>query len=657
MQELSWYVRRLRSMGPSEIAWRVRGLLRDQLDLVRVPLGIVPKLPAQSTSSFEQFRPGFTCSPVTHQHWNDLASPNLVIWRQRLVEKADLVLENRLSYFDLDAVHHGDPFNWHRDHSAGIDSPIRLSVLTDYREFSTYGDCKLVWEPNRHHQLVVLARAYVATNDVRYAEKVAELLRSWIDANPFGYGMNWKSVLEHGVRLINWVWALDLIRGSEAIDDALWSDIQQSAYLAMWDAERKFSRGSSANNHLIGEAAGVFIAACYFNEFPNASKCRQTGQAVLEHEIIAQTYDDGCSREHAFGYQFFVIQFFMLCMQAGDRTGSPFSDAFKKRLQQIYRFMTEISADTGQPPDMGDRDDGYVLDLGELPRSTSQLLSVGGYEFQDQDLVTCDHSETAFWLYGYAEQDSPNSGRPRSSVLFGASGYSILRSNRLAVFFDCAELGYGPLAAHGHADCLSFSLSIGGHPVFVDPGTFDYFTHPEWRKHFRETCAHNTAVVDGVSQSQMLGPFMWGHRATETLVKWSDDATESTVCGKHDGFERLPNPVIHTRELRLDKIGDSLTVTDHFECSGSHVVDVYFHCDVACKLSDIDGQTIQISGPFGSLHLSSQDGAMRRIEPGDSPMPGWVSNGYHSKRRSTSVVIRLDLEGTTSNKCEFRLEP
>ena len=94
-----------------------------------------------------------------------------------------MILENKLSYFDLNEQYLGTPINWHKDHSANIFSSLNHILSVNYRDLSSNGDCKLVWEPNRHHQLVVLARAYKITNDIKYARGVVEQLSSWLDAN------------------------------------------------------------------------------------------------------------------------------------------------------------------------------------------------------------------------------------------------------------------------------------------------------------------------------------------------------------------------------------------------------------------------------------------------------------------------------------------
>jgi len=640
--------------GP-EVAWRVKSLLRDQVDSVRIAVTLIPTLKPEQIVSKANFEPGFKCSPVTFNDWQNPLSDTHRAWRDRLVKKANQILENRLTYFDLYAVHHGDPINWHRDFSAGVDAPIIQSTYIDYRDVSKFGDCKLVWEPNRHHQLVVLARAYVATNERKYALKVAELLRSWIDCNPFGYGMNWKSPLELGVRLINWVWAIDLIWSSEVFDDELWSDILQTVYRAMWDCERKFSQGSSANNHVIGEAAGVYVAACYFRQLPGANKWRKSSQDVLEREIILQTFPDGCTREHAFGYQFFVIQFFQLCLRAAETSRNQFSKEYCSRLHHMFSFLNEISADTGRPPNMGDSDNGYVLDLGELPRNTSELLSVGAHQFNDHALMSSGQSETVFWLFGGVRQPATGLEGSRPSVLFTHSGYAILRSSRVSAFVDCADLGYGPIAAHGHADCLSLCLNVDGYPVLIDSGTYDYFTYPDWRTYFRETKAHNTAEIDGISQSQSLGPFMWGQRAKASLLEWTDDDSSAYLVAQHDGYQRLKDPVNHRRAVRLDKNANVITVTDIFESKQAHSAALYFHFDPSCQLQYIDDQSLEIICPFGTLQVTTQRGKMRRLVSKNSLGPGWVSGGYHEKKPTLCIVNRFQVSGTTRNTCTFSI--
>src|SRR4029453_10619991 len=138
------------------------------------------------------------------------------------------------------------------------------------------------------HHLVVLGRAYRATGEARYAEALVEQLQSWIDQCPFGRGMNWRSPLELAIRLINWVWAVDLVLESGLVAGAFRSSLRRALYLHLWLITRSYSRGSSANNHRIGEAAGVFVATSYFPDLDESGRWRRESQRILEEEIGAQ---------------------------------------------------------------------------------------------------------------------------------------------------------------------------------------------------------------------------------------------------------------------------------------------------------------------------------------------------------------------------------
>lgn len=655
MQRLNWYLHRLQSMGTGEILWRMRTMIGAHLDAIRIPLGSYPRLKAASLPDVEGFSGGFSCRPKADNFgWESEEDP-FVVWSIRLREKADLIVEEKLSFFNIERGYLGNPIDWQKDISSGKSGSLRQSVFIDYRDFDRVGDCKLVWEPNRHHQLVVLARAYSVTKDKVYAQKVVNLMLDWIHANPFGYGMNWKSPLEVGIRLINWVWAIDLIRDAGVFDESAWANIVNTVFVAEWDTQRKFSKGSSANNHLIGEAAGVFIATCYFSSLPSAAQWRARSRQVLEREILAQTYSDGCTREHAFGYQFFVLQFLTISTLAAERIGEPFSPQFKERLHRMYGFLADVCADTGRQPNIGDADDGYVLDLGELPNQPGEMISVGAHLFEDDSLLCTDASETAFWLFGELSLGRRSGASEKTSQAYRESGYFILRSDsaheskgkQLSIVFDCAELGYGSIAAHGHADCLSFTLNVGGLEFLVDPGTYDYFSFPDWRRYFRETRAHNTATVDGVGQSESLGPFLWGKRANAKLLEWKDDGAKTEVYGQHDGYARLADPVIHQRNIVLDKIHNTVEVRDHFDNKGAHTVRRYFHLAPECSVTRMDESAVRIVRSDIALELTVDGGSLDIHAAGENSCLGWVSSGYHVRKPSHCLVIENEIDGST----------
>ena len=642
-------------MRLDEIAWRIRGLAGAQCDVARVPLQLYPKLKKNTFADPASFRPGFSCS--AHLDGFDFEKEWPTVWRDKLTREAEQLCRDRLSFFDLEDQFLGSPIDWHRDHSANRAGPMRHCTFVDYRDFEKFGDCKLVWEPNRHHQLVVLARAYLVSRNERYAQKVIDLIMNWIDANPFGMGMNWKSPLELGVRTINWVWALDLIRASEALANSDWHRIVENSHLMIWDTQRKFSRGSSANNHLIGEVAGVFVGSSYFSKFKNARRYSDVSRDILEEQIILQTFGDGCTREHAFGYQYFVLQFFIICAFVAEQLGTSFSTQYMERLRKMIHFYSDICADTGSPPNLGDADSGYVLDPGDKPTNARSIISAGLQLFDDRAIESIPVAESCFWLWGSLPGKEQSSPPIAASHAYTESGYFVLRASPkmhttrhdIRVFFDCAELGFGTIAAHGHADCLSFELCIDGLPILVDSGTYDYFTHPELREYFRSTKAHNVLTVDDQSQSVSSGPFMWTTKARQTLLEWTDNAEHSIVVGEHDGYSRLANPVIHRRNLKLDKQDGSLSIVDRLSGNGAHQIRRYFHTAPGCRVDIVDRHRIRIA--LGDIDvLARHDSNSAEVIKGDHRgQLGWVSNGYHKRDATHTIVLTDTYEAETSS--------
>jgi len=218
----------------------------------------------------------------------------------------------------------------------------------------------------------------------------------------------------------------------------------------------------------------------------------------------------------------------------------------------------------------------------------------------------------------------------------------------------------GALAGHGHADALSFTLRAFGRDILVDPGTYDYFSYPKWREYFRSTRAHNTVVIDGRDQSEMLGLFLWGRRAKADCLSWQPTDVGGKVIGKHDGYTRLKDPVIHKRMLDLD--GQELVVCDNVIARGKHKIEVFFHLAEHCVvipvgknryLVDVGCETIE---DVGRRTIEIELDPCLKVEEfkgSEDPIFGWVSRGYHQKEASTTLVGRCTGEGNTCLVCRI----
>src|SRR6185503_16095739 len=95
------------------------------------------------------------------------------------------------------------------------------------------------------------------------------------------------------------------------------------------------------------------------------------------------------------------------------------------------------------------------------------------------------------------------------SGLLPAAGYFVSRgTDGSHAVLDAGPHGYRN-GGHAHADALSLTLSIDGHPLLIDPGTSTYTMDSQLRDNMRSTASHNTVTFDGRSQSVPDGPFHW----------------------------------------------------------------------------------------------------------------------------------------------------
>src|SRR5213075_3245322 len=143
---------------------------------------------------------------------------------------------------------------------------------------------------------------------------------TWFIACPAGYGANWASALEVALRLISWSAAWQILGGANGnvFSQAKHADFRDRWLRSVWQhasfISRWFSLHSSANNHLIGEAAGLFIAGLTWPNWPEAKDWVSSSKSILEREALAQNAPDGVNREQAVWYQQFVLEFQVLCL-------------------------------------------------------------------------------------------------------------------------------------------------------------------------------------------------------------------------------------------------------------------------------------------------------------------------------------------------------
>ncbi len=628
---LAWKINRLRAMGWREIAHRGGRLIAGKITRRAIEAGRVP-VPGAPV------RPRLTLFPDLPQ-WRDAWARNFQIDAAAL----ELLVQGKLDLFGHAPLDVGNPVDWHRDPVTGIRAPLTYGKALNYRDDALVGNIKFTWELGRHQHLIPLAAAYACSGERRYRDAVVGQVDGWIDSNPCGMGIHWCSALEVALRLIAWAVVHSLLAlrdgaaglfGAVVDADRLGTVIYQQAHFV----RHYLSRYSSANNHLIGELTGLWVACQVFDMGPDGARWANLAQRELEREAELQIHGDGVDKEQAFYYHLWVLEYLLFAGLVGERADRLFTAEFRRRIAAMAGFLRAVTPPGGEPSQVGDADDGCVTRFeAAWPRSPYRDVLVATDWVVGERLESGDGlPQKAFWYAMAHGKLSERAGqKPAAGVvqatypkLYPEGGYAILGGGGLHVLVDAGPLGYPSIAAHGHADALSLCLALDGAWWLVDPGTYAYHSDPRWRNYFRGTAAHNTVVVDGCDQSDIGGPFLWTRHARATLESHGEDATAGQwVVASHDGYAR--RGALHRRRVEVHPDNRRVRVIDAVLGNGEHALDVHFHFapDVMLAADPEGGGWIASKSGAQSLLMIATDDAWQweTVRGNEMPVLGWYS--------------------------------
>jgi hypothetical protein len=544
--------------------------------------------------------------------------------------------------------------DWFQDPVTGRRSPPdRYAFRIDHRSQEQTGNIKQVWEISRLQHLTLLATAWFLTHDPTYARRVADHLRSWWRENPFLSGVHWTSGIEIGIRLISLAWIRRLLDDWPGVADLFERDelaVQQIRWHQQYLAAFR-SRGSSANNHVIAEAAGQLVASCAFPWFRETGRWRQKSARLLERELIRNTFPSGIGRELASDYQHFIAELGLVAAVEAEASGRPLSTGAWQRLCALVDSGAALLDEQMRPPRQGDGDEGRALLLdAPAPGRWPSLLALGEALFGRLDWwprTAADAGSPIIGALTSARHDIPGRPTQRPSH-FADAGTTVLRTTgqqdpEIWCRCDGGPHGYLSIAAHAHADALSVEVRCGGVDILADPGTYCYHGEPAWRSYFRSTIAHNTVELDGRSQSSDGGPFLWLRHAIAREISVLDAGEVTGWTAEHDGYLSLDPPARHRRCVRLDREARTLDIVDEID-GGSHDVRLAFHLGPEVH-AELDGASAVLRWPAaptaGAARLDLPRGLRWSLHRGETdPILGWYAPGFGRRIPAFTLVGR-----------------
>jgi hypothetical protein len=652
--DLEWRIRRLSKMSASEVKWRLSDEVRRRRWASRQ---IAPEVSPLSWAPLSARRstPPWDWAPDVTFH--ELATREALVAvpleaRRGLIAAADEIMGGRWHLLGSVRQDMEDP-DWFFDPVTGRRAPqLDYCFKVNHRAEDVTGNVKQIWELSRMHHVTVLAAAFALSGDERYADRAALHLRSWWRQNPFLSGVHWTSGIETGLRLIAWVWARRLLSGWEKAAQLFECD--EAARAQIWWHQQYLanfrSRGSSANNHVIAEAAGLLVATLAFDWFAESDRWRDEAAQVLEEELRRNTFPSGVNREMAFDYHGFVLELAVVAAVEAEWAGRPLSDELWALLARMFDVVAATVDVKLRAPRYGDGDDGRALVLdGPNAERWPGLLAVGASLFEwPRWWPTVEPTVASSLVASMAGRRAAVHPDRRPSH-FADAGLTVLRSppsdgDEIWCRCDAGPHGYLSIAAHGHADALGVEVRHNGTDVLADPGTYCYHGEPGWRTYFRSTLSHNTVEVAGSDQSTSGGPFLWTRHARSTLIGLESDADGEVTSwsAEHDGYLALAPPLRHRRSVRLVRRLRRLEIVDDLETTGGHPFRLAFLLGPAvdARMAGYEvGLTWTEGGSEKCATLSLPESLTWTLERGATdPHLGWYSPRFGEKQPTWALV-------------------
>lgn len=530
-------------MRYAEIRERMAHKLRQRADARKLPDFHFPAVPAPAPNTWPQI-PDPTSVPYGLRTAMEQELGELFAGRARFFGHLEVVLE--------------DPPLWFKDYAA------RRVVLTgrsgfhlNHRELPRGTDIKSIWELSRWGTLVRWAQGAAVLKDAAAQRKAMDWMRDWCRQNPPYMGWNWTSALEAGMRLLNFAWIDALLMTSGAEDKEL-QDLRQRVLPAhVWYTWRHRSFGTSANNHLLGELAGLITVIARWPVLADRAVSLEELQVLWESEVLAQFAADGGNREQALHYQLYAWELCWHTVLALRQAERPVSAEVEERLRRAADFYVAMQVPS-DPWDYGDDDSASAVPLvADDARGSLEWL---------EWLCGDPHSRSLSWWLGEppAPFDPPACQRPVGEwLVFPESGQAACWTGDWHVRWDLSPLGYQSMAAHGHLDALHVSLWRKGVALVIDPGTGAYYGDTRLRGWLASAEAHNGPHLPRHPYPRRLGPFLWSeHHAPPA---WQPEGSDAL-----DAQRILPAGVLRRRVRRVfDGERDGWQIDDVYEPSAA----------------------------------------------------------------------------------------
>jgi hypothetical protein len=540
--------------------------------------------------------------------------------------RADKIAAGVHDFFGFTNVLAGNPPDRHADPIHGRRAPLAHWTRVPYLDPSI-GDHKIIWEINRHQYFLALGQAYWLTGDRTYRDTAIAHIEDWIAANPPLAGINWASMLELAFRTMSWMWAIEFFCHDAETDETPWLvDLLLSLDRQLTHIQQNLSTYFSPNTHLSGEGLALYAVSRALPELRKSDARGARGRDILIAEASRQIRRDGGHAELSTHYHRYSTDFYLLALAIARACGDTAAGALEAAARRQAVYLRTIADDRGSLPGFGDDDGGQLFAFDDEPASNAAItLGVASTLLGDSALAVSSPRAAEFWILGRRPERS-RQFEPAAwpSRLLPDSGYFVSRrAGGTHLVFDAGPHGFLN-GGHAHSDALSIVVTIGGEPVFVDPGTGSYTFDPAARDRFRSSRMHNTVLLHDRDHAAPRGAFHWDTRADARMLVARCEPGVDFAAGTHDAYA----PFRHVRAVVVIH-GTGVLIVDRITGPGDIAADAWWHLHPAWDTA-VRGNGVILRGTRGrSVGFATTASTVTLVtnDRGLAPVYGHIGRG------------------------------
>jgi uncharacterized heparinase superfamily protein len=377
-----------------------------------------------------------------------------------------------------------------------------------------------------------------------------KLIQRWIDENPISIGNGWEAY-PSSLRIVNWIkWSL------------LGNSLEQGWADSLAIQTRFISKNLETHllgNHIFANAKALIFSGLFFKG-KEANDWYRIGTDLINIELPEQILKDGGNFELSPMYHAIFLEDLLDIVNIHQAYNKDLSGSIKNRIPVMFRWLEVMCHPDGDFSFFSDTAFSVAPSLQQLKDYSKRL-----------DIVTENTIDSLTYLNN--------------------SGYIRVQKENVVAILDVAQIGPDYIPGHGHADVLSFELSLFGERVVVNSGTSTYETNALRHKQ-RSTISHSTIEVDGKNSSEVWSGFRVARRAKVFNIGSSEEGNDAKVSACHSGYQRLRGSPTHCREWNFSE--NSLEIIDSITGNSEHKVKAILPLHPDIELTEVKKDSVKL---------------------------------------------------------------